>query len=128
MERITLEREVGERVVAALSASADVQSLTKGAVFAFHSKQPVSGPFVALGNYRTGYARTKDGSYADSFTFAVTCVAESLTVVERLEAACVAAVDGLEIPALDTEVQLMESTTDSDGTDMFCKLIFEIEL
>ena len=128
MERITLEREVGERVVAALKASAEVQSLTKGAVFAFHSKQPVSGPFVVLGSYRTTYGRTKDGSYADSFAFAITCVAESLTVVESLAASCVAAVDDLEIPALDAEVRLTESTTDSDGTDTFCKLIFEIEL
>ena len=128
MEGITVEREVGERVVAALKASAEVLSLTNGAVFAFHSKQPVAGPFVALGSYRTTYGRTKDGSYADSFAFAITCVAESLTVVERLAASCVAAVDGLEVPALDAEVRLTESTTDSDGTDTFCKLIFEIEL
>lgn len=128
MEGINVKKEVSECVVAALSASADVQSLTNGAVFAFLSKQPVAGAFVALGNYRVGYARTKDGSYADSFTFAVTCVAESLTVVEALEVACVAAVDGLEVPALDAEVRLTESTTDSDGTDTFCKLIFEIEL
>ena len=117
-----------ERAVAAVTADADIQKLTKGAVFSFFSKQPVQGAFVAFDNYSKTYGECKDGSYIDSFAFTVSCVAESLTVVEALALRVEKRLGGMCIAEASSALKLSSAVTSSDGNDMICKLNFEIEL
>lgn len=126
MEKIT--QLIMERAVAAVTADAKIQELTKGVVFSFFSKQPVQGAFVAFENYSETYGECKDGSYIDGFAFTVSCVAESLTVVEALALCVEKLLGGMYIAEASSAMKLSSAVTSGDGNDMICKLNFEIEL
>lgn len=126
MEKV--EKKITEVAVAAVIADTEVQRLTKGAVFAFFSKQPVQGPFVAFENYITNYGECKDGAYPESFAFTVACVAESLTTVEALALRVESLLGGLYFDDYSAALRLMSAVTSGDGNDIICKLNFEIEL
>lgn len=126
MEKV--EKKITEVAVAAVTADTEVQRLTKGAVFAFFSKQSVQGAFVAFENYVTNYGQCKDGAYPENFAFAVACVAESLTTVEALALRVVKLLGGMYIAEASSALRLSSAVTSGDGNDMICKLNFEIEL
>lgn len=128
MEKV--KKEITEAVVAALTDDNDIQRLTKGNgnVFAFFSKQPVQGAFVAMENYVETYTSCKDGNYADSFSFTVSCVAESLTIVEDLALRVEELLNGMYFDNVGDSLRLMSAVTSGDGNDIICKLNFEIEL
>lgn len=126
MEKV--KKEITEAVVAALTDDNDIQRLTKGNVFSFFSKQPVQGAFVAMENYVENYASCKDGTYADTFSFTVSCVAESLTIVEELALRVEELLNGMYFDNVGDSLRLMTAVTSSDGNDIICKLNFEIEL
>ena len=124
----TVTKMITECAVAAATSDTEVQRLTKGAVFAFFSKQPVQGAFVAFENYATNYGECKDGNYPDNFSFTVSCVAESLTVVEALALRIESLLSGLFFETTSSALRLMTAVTSGDGNDIICKLNFEIEL
>lgn len=126
MEKV--KKEITEAVVAALIDDNDIQRLTKGNVFSFFSKQPVQGAFVAMENYVETYTSCKDGNYADSFSFTVSCVAESLTVVGELARRVEELLNGMYFDSVGDSLRLMTAVTSGDGNDIICKLNFEIEL
>lgn len=119
---------ISEYVVAALLADATVKRLTGGSVFAFMSKKPVPGAFVALGGYNLTYEQTRDGIYPDTFSFSLSCVAESLTVVDELEASCAAIINGAVVPGLGCSCRLTQSATKADGSDYVTELTFVTDL
>lgn len=126
MEKV--EKKITEVAVAAVTADTEVQRLTKGAVFAFFSKQPVQGPFVAFENYITNCGECKDGAYPLSFAFTVACVAESLTTVGALALRVESLLGDLYFDDYSAALRLMSAVTSGDGNDIICKLNFEIEL
>lgn len=126
MEKV--EKKITEVAVAAVTADTEVQRLTKGAVFAFFSKQPVQGAFVAFENYVTNYGQCKDGAYPENFSFTVACVAESLTTVEFLAQRVESLLNGMYIDETFAALRLSSAVTSGDGNDMICKLNFEAEL
>lgn len=123
-----MRKEITEAVVTALTADSDIQRLTRGNVFSFFSKQPVQGAFVALENYVTSYTSCKDGNYPDSFSFAVSCVDESLTVVEELALRIEDLLNGMFFENIGNSLRLITAVTSGDGNDIICKLNFEISL
>ena len=127
MEKMT-KKQIIELVVATLKGDADIQRLTDGNVFAFFSKQPVSGPFIALDSYATTFDQCKDGRYADGFSFAVACVADSLTTVDAMEERVTALLDGLTADTLPDSLRLTSVVTSGDGNDFVCKINIETDL
>ena len=118
---------VCEWVIAQLKADVTVAKLTNGEVFAFRSKRPVQGAFVALSDYVTDFDRTKDGLFPAKFSFTANCVAASLTEADELaEAVGVALADKL-IPGVDEALYLLSMVTDVDNEDFCHKLNFLIE-
>lgn len=124
----TVAKMITECAVAAVTSDTEVQRLTKGTVFAFFSKQPVQGAFVAFENYATNYGECKDGNYPDNFSFTVSCVDESLTVVEALALRIEKLLNNRFFADANSALRLMSAVTSGDGNDIICKLNFEIKL
>lgn len=123
-----LKNIVCEWVIARLMADETVARLTNGEVFAFRSKRPVQGAFVALSDYVTDFERTKDGLFPAKFSLTANCVAASLTEADELAEAVGVALADESIPGTDASLNLFSMVTDVDNEDFCHKLNFLIEL
>lgn len=96
--------------------------------YPLRTKEPIEGAYIIVDQFDTQMDETKDGSFADSLTARILCVAKDHQGASALAVAVKSLINGLFIPSLGDVVQVVSRREGAEADEYLQELQIKIDL
>lgn len=111
-----------------LTNDSKIKAIIGKKCYPLRTKEPIDGAYIIVDQFDTLMDETKDGSFADSLTARILCVAKDHQGASSLAIAVKSLINNLFVPSLGDTIQVVSRREDAEADEYLQELQLKIDL